>query len=239
MRLLSYCQCQTTNDNILFWQPLTGYYPLWQCEGERSVFSAEKSTSPLPPPQPAISQMEKEWFTISHMQATQNRYFTLVDILIGAGLLCATVSCCAAAETSANHSPAAYERFSRPFHDLVFQRHGGGGLHNCGPNPCLEGYLSHAPPIRALDLSYKYSKGDFPRMKRALKKRAFVYLCDLPAEPNEAIEAYRRIMEQMAPDVIVVPHLIVPLDREPGEVCRRMREIADEYARRMDWGWEV
>ena len=51
-------------------------------------------------------------------------------------------------DISANISPACYQRFSRPFHDLVFRQYGGGGLHNCGPNPCLEGYLSHDPPPR-------------------------------------------------------------------------------------------
>ena len=78
---------------------------------------------------------------------------------------------------------------------MVFQRYGGGGLHNCGPNPCLEGYLSHDPPIGALDLSYMYSKVDLPRIKQMLKKRAFVYLGNFPTDPEEAIEAYRQIME--------------------------------------------
>ncbi len=141
-------------------------------------------------------------------------------------------------DISANISPASYERFSRPFHNRVFERYGGGGLHNCGPNPCLEGYLSHSPPIRAIDLSYMFSKGDLPRIKRVLRKRAFVYLGDFPVDAEEAIEAYRGIMELMAPDVIVVPHLTVPLKSDPGEVYRRMRVIAEEYAKRMDWGWE-
>ena len=45
-------------------------------------------------------------------------------------------------------------------------------------------------------------------------------------------------MELMAPlDVIVVPHISVPLKSEPREVYRRLRAIADEYAKRMDWGW--
>ena len=141
-------------------------------------------------------------------------------------------------DISANISPAAYQRFSKPFHDLVFQRHGGGGLHNCGPNPCLEGYLSHDPPPRSIDLSYQYSKVDFPRIKQVCKKRAFVYLGNFPADPEEAIEAYQWIMELMAPDVIVIPHLIVPLKCQPREVRRRMRLIAEEYAKRMEWGWE-
>jgi hypothetical protein len=140
-------------------------------------------------------------------------------------------------DISANISPAAYQRFSRPFHDRVFQRYGGGGLHNCGPNPCLEGYLRHDPPVGALDLSYMYSKVDLPRIKQLLKKRAFVYLGNFPIEPDEAIRAYREIMELMAPDVIVVPHLTVPLKSDPKAVYRQMRAIADEYAKRMDWGW--
>jgi hypothetical protein len=140
-------------------------------------------------------------------------------------------------DISANISPASYERFSRPFHDLVFQRYGGGGLHNCGPNPCLKGYMSHRPPIRCLYLSYQYSKVDLPRMKSALKKRALVYLGDFPLDMEQAIEAYRQIMELMAPDVIVVPQMLVPLKAQPQEVFRRLRAIAEEYAKRMDWGW--
>jgi hypothetical protein len=140
-------------------------------------------------------------------------------------------------DISANISPASYARFSRPFHNMVFERYGGGGLHNCGPNPCLEGYLSHNPLPRSIDLSYPYSKVDFPRIKRVLKKRAFAYLGNFPINPEEAVETYREIMELMTPDVIVVPHLIVPLKSEPGNVYRRMRAIAEEYAKRMNWGW--
>ncbi len=141
-------------------------------------------------------------------------------------------------DISANISPDMYDRFSRPFHDMVFGKNGGGGLHNCGPNPCLAGYLSHNPPLRSVDLNYEYSKNDLAAIKEALRKKALVYLGGLPAEPEAAIEAFREVMELMAPDVIVIPHVIVPLDKEPGEVYRRMRLIADEYAKRIDWGWE-
>ena len=55
---------------------------------------------------------------------------------------------------------------------------------------------------------------------------------------QEAIEAYRQIMELMTPDVIAVPHVTVSLKSQPGEVYRQLRVIADEYAKRMDWGWE-
>ncbi len=45
---------------------------------------------------------------------------------------------------------------------------------------------------------------------------------NVAAEPQEAIEAFQEIMELMAPDVIVIPHVIVPLQKNPHEVYRRM-----------------
>ncbi|MEA1949876.1 MAG: uroporphyrinogen decarboxylase family protein, partial [Planctomycetota bacterium] len=141
-------------------------------------------------------------------------------------------------DISANISPAMYDRFSRPFHNMIFEKYGGGGLHNCGPNPCLAGYLSHQPAIRSVDLNYEYSKNDLPAIKEAFRKKALIYMGGLPPELEEAIETFRQIMELMAPDVIVVPHVILPVDNNPGEVYRRMHAIAEEYAKRMDWGWE-
>lgn len=141
-------------------------------------------------------------------------------------------------DISANISPAMYDRFSRPFHNMIFSKYGGGGLHNCGPNPCLAGYLSHNPPLRAVDLNYQYSKNDLPAIKKAFRKKALVYLGGLPSAPEAAIAAFRDIMELMAPEVIVVPHVIISVNDNPREVYRRMREIAVEYAKRMDWGWE-
>jgi len=70
------------------------------------------------------------------------------------------------------------------------------------------------------------------------RRKALVYLGEFPAEPDEAVRAFREIMELMAPDVVVIPHVAVPPDKGPGELYRRMREIAVEYARRMEWGWE-
>ena len=141
-------------------------------------------------------------------------------------------------DVSANISPAMYRRFSLPYHDVVFQKYGGGGLHNCGPNPCLEGYLSHQPAPRSIDLAYGYSKGDLGEIKRVCRKRAIIYLGEFPSQPAEAVKTFRDIMELMAPDVVVIPHLLLPVDGNPAEVYHQMREISEQYASRMDWGWE-
>jgi hypothetical protein len=63
-------------------------------------------------------------------------------------------------------------------------------------------------------------------------------MSDWPDHPVQAIEAYREVMEQMAPDVVVVPAVYITTKDEPQEVYTRLRAISTEYARRMDWGWE-
>jgi hypothetical protein len=97
--------------------------------------------------------------------------------------------------------------------------------------------MSHTPPLRCLDLSYPYSRNDLPSIKRACAGRAFVILGGFPSAPDEAVNSFREIRDLMVPDVVVVPALSVVPDSDPSALYRRMRVVADEYARRMNWGW--
>jgi hypothetical protein len=63
-------------------------------------------------------------------------------------------------------------------------------------------------------------------------------MIEFPARPQQAIAAFDEIMELMTPDVVVIPVLTVTTEDDPAELYRRMRQIAQEYAKRMDWGWE-
>jgi hypothetical protein len=141
-------------------------------------------------------------------------------------------------DISANISPDMYRMFSTEFHDRIFQRFGGGGLHNCGPNPCLECYLEHTPAPRAIDLAYKYSKRDWNHIKRLCKNKAIVYIWEFPSEPPLCIDTFRELMEYMTPDVIAIPIIEISDSTQNIELlCRKIQEIAAEYAKRMDWGW--
>ena len=141
-------------------------------------------------------------------------------------------------DISANISLELYRTFSLPFHDRVFARYGGGGLHNCGPNPCLDGYLEHTPRLRAIDLSFRYSRNDLPAIKRKCRRQALIYMGEFPSRPQEALDTFRDIMELMSPDVVVIPVLNVRIEDSPAELYAAMRTVSEEYARRMDWGWE-
>lgn len=137
-------------------------------------------------------------------------------------------------DVSAGFSPAIYAEFSAPYHARIFHEFGAGGLHNCGPNPCHAAYVAHALSPRSLDLSDTYSHNDLPKFKQSLRGKAFIYLFHSEGDP---VEWYREIMELMAPDVIVAPVFTVSPQDEPEVLCSKLRPIATEYARRMNWGW--
>jgi len=139
-------------------------------------------------------------------------------------------------DVSAGFSPRMYAEFSAPYHARIFQEFGCGGLHNCGPNPCHEAYVAHEYSPRNLDLATSYSHADLPKFKRSLKKKAFIYM-GCPGDENP-LDWYRRLIDLMAPDVIVVPTFGFRPEDNPEEWVQKLRPLAEEYARRMDWGWE-
>ncbi|MGC8863644.1 MAG: uroporphyrinogen decarboxylase family protein [Armatimonadota bacterium] len=133
-------------------------------------------------------------------------------------------------DISAQFSPDFFNRFSKPHNNRIFARFGGGMLHNCGPNPCAGEYLSHDPPIKAVDLAYEYSKNDLPAFKEAFAGKGIIYF-NMPADPAE----YRRIMEALAPDVIAIPEVAVSPDQDVKGIYQAFLEVSREYASRMNW----
>jgi hypothetical protein len=143
-------------------------------------------------------------------------------------------------DVCAGFGPKTYAEFSAPYHAAIFREFGCGGLHNCGPNPCHAAYVSHEFSPRNLDLAYRYSKNDLPKMKHSLRRRAFIYLSydDLDGAQPDPVEWFRGIMELMAPDVIVVPIIYCRPEDRPQALWSQLLPVAEEYARRMEWGWE-
>lgn len=140
-------------------------------------------------------------------------------------------------DVSASFGPKTYAEFSAPYHARIFREFGCGGLHNCGPNPCHAAYVAHEYSPRCLDLAYSYSRKDLQKMKVSLRQKAFIYMG--PDGGTDPVAWFREIMERMAPDVIVVPIIHCRPEQEPEELWHRLLPIAEEYARRMDWGWQA
>jgi len=129
-------------------------------------------------------------------------------------------------DISANFGPEIYAQFSAPYHARIFREFGAGGLHNCGPNPCHAAYVAHEISPRTVDLSDAFSHNDLPKFKKSFRKKAFIYL--FCTEGKEPVEWYRKIMELMAPDVIVVPIFFFTPENQPNKICKKLRPIAEK-----------
>jgi hypothetical protein len=142
-------------------------------------------------------------------------------------------------DLSANFGPDLYTEFSAPYHDMVLSRFGPGGLHNCGPNPCHEAYVSGGSPPRSIDLSDAYSHDDLPLFRRSLSKRGFIYLSfDNRMKPGiEPVGWFADIMESCAPELIVVPVIYAKDPQDGKRLFDALAPIATKYAARLDWGW--
>jgi hypothetical protein len=136
-------------------------------------------------------------------------------------------------DVSANISPQLYNEFCGPYHNIIFEKYGPGGLHNCGPNPCALEYVSQKQSPGCIDLSYTYSKNDLPRLKKALGGKAFVYFT-WPGD-EDPVQWFRHIIEESAPDLLVVPVFYFKNPDAARETYPKLHKIAGEYAKQMNW----
>ena len=136
-------------------------------------------------------------------------------------------------DVSANISPGMYDEFSGPYHDMIFKKHGSGGLHNCGPNPCAAGYVSQAYSPVCIDLNYTYSKIDLPNLKQTFGGKAFVYI-NWPGDCDPALW-YRGLIEVTAPELLALPFFMFPGPDEAREAYPGLKVLAEEHAKMLDW----
>lgn len=132
--------------------------------------------------------------------------------------------------------PQIYDEFSAPYHSMLYQKYGCGGLHNCGPNPCAERYVAQEFSPRCIDLAYAYSKDDLPFLKQAFRQKAFIYLYwDGVADP---VEWYRQVVDIMAGEVLILPSFsFSPKEVDAEDLYRKLHAIYREQAAQMKWGY--
>jgi uroporphyrinogen-III decarboxylase len=142
-------------------------------------------------------------------------------------------------DVCASYSPQIFETFSRPYNSRILGHWPGGRIHNCGPHPSLDLYLGHEPPLNGLNCSFRYTRGELPRIKRSFKGRAVVeFMFDNGESPEEILRGFEEIAAALAPDVIGIPIVWLTdswTDEAIRELYHGLLDIAERYARQMSW----
>jgi len=142
-------------------------------------------------------------------------------------------------DVCASYGPDIFRKFSMPYNNRIYQKYGGGRIHNCGPNPSLHLYLNHEPEIKGLNCSFRYSRGELDTMKKEFKGRGIVeFNVDNSESFDEIVAGYEDIAHRLAPDVIAIPLLFLDhtwTDDSITEVYMALRHISERYAREIEW----
>jgi hypothetical protein len=142
-------------------------------------------------------------------------------------------------DVCATFSPEIFSRFSIPYNNKIFQKWRGGRIHNCGPNPSIDLYLHHTPEINGLNCSYKYSKDDLFKIKKAFSGKGVVeFMFDNGESPLEILKGYEGLADSLAPDVAAIPFLWLDgswTDEDIKDVHHDLKKISQNYAGDMRW----
>jgi hypothetical protein len=145
-------------------------------------------------------------------------------------------------------SPRVYREFDQPYGDRLIARYGGGLRHVCGPHPSAEFYMSDEPRTCGLNCAWRFSEDQLPALRDAFGRHAEERLgrrghLEIMFERDMALDyvvaSFRRLVEELAPDVLALPYCQVAAksvsDEEVARFARDMRLVARDYARRMRW----
>ena len=142
-------------------------------------------------------------------------------------------------DVCATIGPGLFEEFSIPYNNRLYEPWGSGGLHNCGPNPCKNLYLTHNPKIKYLNCSYRYSHQEFPQFREIFAGWGIVKpMFDNGETPEEMLAGFQYMLESLSPDTVGIPICIIDgtwTDNDITDFYWDMRKIGEAYAAAMNW----
>jgi hypothetical protein len=142
-------------------------------------------------------------------------------------------------DVCAGLSPEHFVEFSRPYNNRLFREWPGGRLHNCGPHPAAECYLDHDPAINGLNCSFRYTRGELPRLREAFRGRGIVELMFDNGETAEQIlRGFEEAVGALSPEVVAVPVVWLNQTWTDGDIrglYADLRRVAERGAREMRW----
>ena len=142
-------------------------------------------------------------------------------------------------DVCATFSPEIFKEYSMPYNNRIFQKFGGGRIHNCGPNPSIHLYLNHNPKIKGLNCSYRYSRVDLSKIKKEFRSRGIVeFNFDNDEKPEEIIAGYEEIANTLSPDVVGIPLLFIDdswSEDDLTSIYHELRKISEKYAKEIKW----
>ena len=148
--------------------------------------------------------------------------------------------CYISAELQPLYNPADYPLFDLPYCNRQFRKFGPGFIHNCGPQTAIEYFWKHEPKPYGITCEYYSCLNDYKRIKEVFnQEHKAVLFVEFTSMKNseEMVEAFKNLMNLLAPKVIAIPWMwvgpVYTCQENPGNIYRELLKISKEYMRRM------
>jgi uroporphyrinogen-III decarboxylase len=144
-------------------------------------------------------------------------------------------------------SPDDYDIFCKPYNNIHFAEYGGGTIHNCGPHHMADRYLTHNPPVTAINIDYEKGVDEFEKIGRIFSGRGVVSVIfpDLRAlteglpPADLMIDYHKKMIEAFLPGTIGIPTYFIDdaeySDKEIVEIYHEMKKLSIDYANNLEW----
>jgi len=149
------------------------------------------------------------------------------------------------------YSSKFFEKFAVPADDKIYNKYGGGLLHNCGPHPAIEHYLRKTPKIYGLTCTaWDLDEKTLEKIKVLFNHKAILYVeLRITGSIKRTVEEYKRVVDDLVPNVIAIPWMWVgpstslyPLPsymdvrRDTPILYSKLLKITKEYADKIKKG---
>jgi len=109
------------------------------------------------------------------------------------------------------YSSKFFEKFALPADDKIYNKYGGGLLHNCGPHPAIEHYLRKTPKIYGLTCTaWDLDEKTLEKIKVLFNHKAILYVeLRITQSIERTVKEYKRVVDALVPNVIAIPWMWV------------------------------
>ncbi len=95
------------------------------------------------------------------------------------------------------YTPKFFKKFAIPADNKIYNKYGGGLLHNCGPHPAVECYLRNNPKVYGLTcIAWDLDKRTLEKIKVLFDYKAILYVeLRITESIERTVEEYKRVVD--------------------------------------------
>ncbi len=142
-----------------------------------------------------------------------------------------------------NVGSEAFNTYFKPFHKMICDALGYGGMHNCGPHPNADQYIDYGDnKVKALSISAEYTldtMDDFLSKMKGGETIIYLLIEQALSDFKQAVDIYKKYIEKaVKQNLVIIPWYTIDAkihsDSEIKDLYEEFYKVSCEYTRSLD-----